>query len=285
MTSFLGVPVVTLLVVTLTLVTWPHVEGYWKAQRKRCCGPDVWEARLVNLGTTNRQQYFYNNMDVRFAFDLPKNRWAIDQVHSEDASRNIKYVFDFNKGKRFAINHVGCYAEVLDVPINPYCVGKNASYLGEWEAGGPAHSVTYQAWTWDIFMYPLRHTMVVSKENCLPIKETTWGLVQNIFAWDHGQPACNPYEDKEVFEAGECYKSFKKESREYHGTQPTANTFNIDFVDVNLTISQNNEDLFEVPPNCQDETWVDNIQGNDFSRILIMRMKYYDEIKDAPIIG
>jgi hypothetical protein len=36
-------------------------------------------------------------MDISFAYDLPNDRWAVDQIHPDDASHNLKLVFDYKK--------------------------------------------------------------------------------------------------------------------------------------------------------------------------------------------
>ncbi|ELU09869.1 hypothetical protein CAPTEDRAFT_207652 [Capitella teleta] len=252
----------------------------------KCCAPEVWEARIVNTGTTNRQKYSFNNMDISFAYDLPNDRWAIDQVHPVDESKNLKLVFDYNLGKKYAINTAGCFVEPLDAHLNPYCIGKNATFLGEFGAGLPRHGQYHRAWSYDIFMFPLRHTLVVSKEHCLPIKEVTYSLIQNsrhffnnAWAWNHGEFPCNPWEEPGILELGECFKSHRKIKKEVQGTQPTAFVLNMDYVDLNTTIT--NEGIFQVPEQCPNDSW-DSVKLTDFWRILIMRMKFYDEVKDAP---
>lgn len=267
-----------LLATLVVLMVVPKCSG---GDPKRCCSPDVWEARMVNIGASRSAGRHLQDVDARFAYDLPNNRWALDHVHRTDPSKNLKFVFDFKRGKRVAIVDKGCFQEVLDVGLNPYCIPKNATYLGEFVSGLPNHALTYQAWSYDIFMYPLRQTVVVSSKTCIPIKETDWSLVQNTYGWTEGEPACIPWEDPDIVKAGECYKSFKKVEKEYFGTQPTGFYLNFDFVDTNLTITD--ESIFDVPDHCSDKSWFGNVWTSDFTRILIMRMKYFDEEKDAII--
>lgn len=246
----------------------PTVEA-WVRLPKRCCSPDIWEADAKSFGATTRTRDPDNKIITKYSYDYTNKRWAFD-YKDPDVNKSRRFVFDYKSKSKYVITHNGCFNISLDAEMFQYCVPENTTYHGYYEHPGQDPALGYDVWSYEHFFYPIRTILKVSRDRCLPLQDSAYTLFRNRWRWYEGEPPCNPWAHPEQAESGECFKCHTKIKVEKYAPRPGAFLSNMDFRNVNLTIT--NHDIFKIPSKCEIAAdWPESLVWNDFWRVFMMR--------------
>lgn len=272
MTQLDGIGVIRLVSVTLLIVA-SVTESHVKQIPKRCCSPDQWEADVKNIGTSSRTRDPDGNIVGKVAYDYTNKRWAFEYKDLSDKKSYRRIVFDHQQDSKIMVTPKACYNVSLNMAsMDRYCIPANASYHGRYDYGLNRATVSYDIWSYEMLLLPIRVVLRTSADGCLALQDAGLTLTRSQWWWKAGEPSCVPWQFPEQAANGECFRSHVEHRVEQFGTRPSAVLYNMDFRNINLTITD--EKMFKIPQTCEvADSWPEGINWINFGNLFLRRMK------------